>query len=49
MLLEKKFTLNKDYKLLLSHNGKQDTDQHGGHNKQTFIRSPLYWQSAWAF
>jgi hypothetical protein len=33
-LLEKNFIIDVDYKILLSQQGKQDKDQHGGHNKQ---------------
>ena len=38
-LLEKCFTLDKDYKLLLSSSGKQTLDKNirGGHNKETFM------------
>ena len=37
ILLENNFTLNKDYKKLLSRTGKQDEKMHGGHNKETFM------------
>jgi hypothetical protein len=33
-LLEKNFNLDMDYKILLSHQGKQNTHTHGGHNKE---------------
>jgi len=36
-LLEKNFTINKDYKLLLSQLGKQHEKTQGGHNKETFM------------
>ena len=36
-LLEKQFTINKDYKLLLYQQVKQDEKTHGGHNKETFM------------
>ena len=37
-LLEKNFTINKDYKLLLSQLGKQNNNTtQGGHNKETFM------------
>ena len=36
-MLEKNFTINKDYKLLLYHQVKQDENTHGGHNKETFM------------
>ncbi len=37
ILLEKHFLIDKDYKVLLSHPGKQDSLVHGGHNKETFM------------
>lgn len=37
ILLEQHFIMEKDYKLLLNQQVKQDIDQHGGHNKQTFL------------
>ena len=39
ILLEKHFILDIDYKFLLSHPGKQDSNElkHGGHNKETFM------------
>ena len=37
MLLEKHFILDKDYKNLLNLSDMQDSDQHGGHNKLTFL------------
>jgi hypothetical protein len=36
-LLEKNFVIEKDYKFLLCLQTKQDKEQHGGHNKQTFL------------
>jgi phage anti-repressor protein len=36
-LLEKNFTINKDYKMLLSQLGKQTSNTQGGHNKETFM------------
>ena len=36
-LLEKNFVIEKDYKLLLLLQQKQDKEQHGGHNKQIFM------------
>ena len=36
-LLEKQFTSNKDYKLLLYLQVKQDGKTRGGHNKETFM------------
>jgi hypothetical protein len=36
-LLEKNFISNKDYKLLLSQQGKQNNNTQGGHNKETFL------------
>jgi len=36
-LLEKQFIINKDYKLLLYQQVKQDEKTHGGHNKETFM------------
>ena len=38
-MLEKNFTINKDYKLLLYHEVKQTTNSKGGHNKETFMLS----------
>lgn len=35
-VLEKNFTINKDYKLLLCQLAKQTTQTKGGHNKETF-------------
>jgi len=37
VLLENNFEINKDYKKLLSHMGKQDDKIHGGHNKEIFM------------
>lgn len=37
VLLENHFILNRDYKNLLSREGKQDDKIHGGHNKETFM------------
>jgi hypothetical protein len=37
VLLENHFLLNKDYKKLLSHEGKQTTNTKGGHNKEIFM------------
>jgi phage anti-repressor protein len=37
VLLENHFVIDKDYKLLLSHMGKQSTHTKGGHNKETFM------------
>ena len=37
VLLENHFLLNKDYKQLLSHEGKQTTNTKGGHNKEIFM------------
>ena len=37
VLLEKNFTIDVDYKILLSQLGKQDDKTHGGHNKEIFI------------
>ena len=37
LLLEKNFILEKDYKHLLSLQGKQKEDGRGGHNKETFL------------
>ena len=36
-LLEKQFIIDKDYKLLLYQQVKQDDKTHGGHNKETFM------------
>lgn len=36
-VLEKNFTINKDYKLLLCQPAKQDGQTHGGHNKEIFM------------
>jgi hypothetical protein len=36
-MLEKNFTINKDYKFLLYHEVKQDEQTHGGHNKEIFM------------
>lgn len=36
-LLEKNFTINKDYKFLLSQPGEQKKDNRGGHNKEKFM------------
>ena len=36
-VLEKNFTINSDYKILLFKIEEQDKDQHGGHNKQTIL------------
>ena len=36
-MLEKNFTINKDYKLLLYHEVKQTNQTKGGHNKETFM------------
>jgi len=36
-MLEKNFTINKDYQLLLYHEVKQTNQTKGGHNKETFI------------
>ena len=36
-MLEKKFTINKDYKLLLYHAVKQTNQPKGGHNKEIFM------------
>jgi hypothetical protein len=36
-MLEKNFTINKDYKLLLYHEVKQTTNTKGGHNKEIFM------------
>ena len=36
-MLEKNFTINKDYKLLLCQQVKQSTTTKGGHNKETFM------------
>jgi len=36
-VLEKNFTINKDYKLLLCQLAKQTTNTKGGHNKETFM------------
>ena len=36
-LLEKYFIINNDYKILLSHAGKQDFHTHGGHNKEIIM------------
>ena len=36
-LLEKNFNLDMDYKILLSHQGKQNTHTHGGHNKEIIM------------
>lgn len=36
-VLEKNFTINKDYKLLLCQLAKQTTQTKGGHNKETFM------------
>jgi len=36
-MLEKNFTINKDYKFLLYHEVKQDGQTHGGHNKEIFM------------
>ena len=36
-LLEKNFTINKDYKMLLSQQVKQNEKTQGGHNKETFM------------
>ena len=36
-MLEKNFTINKDYKLLLYHEVKQTNQVKGGHNKETFM------------
>jgi phage anti-repressor protein len=36
-MLEKQFTVNKDYKNLLYQQVKQDETTHGGHNKETFM------------
>lgn len=36
-LLNKSFILDKDYKLLLTHEGKQPAHTKGGHNKQTIL------------
>lgn len=36
-VLEKNFTVNKDYKLLLCRLAKQTTNTKGGHNKETFM------------
>jgi phage anti-repressor protein len=36
-MLEKNFTINKDYKLLLCQQVKQPTTTKGGHNKETFM------------
>ena len=36
-VLEKNFTIDKDYKLLLCQLAKQDEKTHGGHNKETFM------------
>jgi hypothetical protein len=35
--LEKKFTVEKDYKILLCHQTKQEKGQHGGHNKDIIM------------
>lgn len=37
LLLEKYFTIDIDYKKLLSRLGKQDEQKHGGYNKETFM------------
>ncbi len=37
VLLENHFVIDKDYKLLLSHMGKQSTHTKGGHNKEIFM------------
>jgi hypothetical protein len=37
VLLENHFIVNKDYKFLLSHKGKQDNKTHGGHNKEIIM------------
>ena len=37
VLLEKYFIINNDYKILLSHAGKQDFHTHGGHNKEIIM------------
>ena len=37
LLLERQFTLNKDYIFLLSHAGKQNNGIQGGQNKETFM------------
>jgi phage anti-repressor protein len=36
-MLEKQFIIDKDYKLLLYQQVKQDDKNHGGHNKETFM------------
>lgn len=36
-LLDNKFTINKDYKLLLLQSAKQSNQTKGGHNKETFL------------
>jgi len=36
-MLEKNFTINKDYRFLLYHEVKQDGQTHGGHNKEIFM------------
>ena len=38
-MLEKNFTINKDYKLSLCQLAKQTTNSKGGHNKETFMLS----------
>jgi hypothetical protein len=38
-VLEKNFTINKDYKLSLCQLAKQTTNSKGGHNKETFMLS----------
>ena len=38
-LLEKHFTIDKDYKILLCHQTKQEKGQHGGHNKDIIMLS----------
>jgi hypothetical protein len=37
ILLEKKFTTEKDYKILLNHQVNQKKEQRGGHNKETIL------------
>ena len=37
MLLEKHFVNDDDYKFILNHQVKQDTQTHGGHNKETIL------------
>jgi hypothetical protein len=37
MLLEKHFVNDDDYKFMLNHQVKQDTQTHGGHNKETIL------------